>query len=161
MRGFAFPRLSAGCEAMRRVMQRGLRPSVLRLYDELDSWMAGRSAAADRKGAAPVTGEGAALEGWLAASAGELQRRAVPGLKRWLTGVILERTGLANRVIDAVAPRRGGGCLMVVGVEGDRGLAAAEWSAVARELSQAGGRDLGPGPGERWLKNRYAISFNM
>src|SRR5207249_4489729 len=35
MRGFRFPRVGAGCEAIRRVMQRGLRPSVVRLYDEL------------------------------------------------------------------------------------------------------------------------------
>jgi alkyldihydroxyacetonephosphate synthase len=55
----------------------------------------------------------------------------------------------------------GGGCLLVVGVEGDPALAEAEQRAVVRELGAAGGEDLGPGPGERWFAHRYAVSFNM
>src|SRR5262249_48880766 len=36
-RGWSFPRLAAGLEAIRRLLQRELRPAVVRLYDELDS----------------------------------------------------------------------------------------------------------------------------
>ncbi|MEM9489667.1 MAG: FAD-binding oxidoreductase, partial [Myxococcota bacterium] len=36
-RGFEFDNVSAGLDAIRRVMQRGLRPAVVRLYDELDT----------------------------------------------------------------------------------------------------------------------------
>lgn len=39
-RGFEVPDLATGVEALRRVLQRGLRPSVLRLYDELDTFIA-------------------------------------------------------------------------------------------------------------------------
>src|SRR5215470_12916378 len=51
LRGFEFARLTAGLEGIRRVLQRDLRPAVVRLYDELDSWMAlrgGSHAAAER-----------------------------------------------------------------------------------------------------------------
>src|SRR5262249_53361008 len=34
VRGFSFARIPAGLEAVRRVLQRGLRPAVVRLYDE-------------------------------------------------------------------------------------------------------------------------------
>lgn len=40
MRGFEVPDLATGVQALRRVLQRGLRPAVLRLYDELDTFMA-------------------------------------------------------------------------------------------------------------------------
>src|SRR5262249_41768985 len=38
-RGWAFSRVAAGCEAIRRLLQRGIRPAVVRLYDELDSFL--------------------------------------------------------------------------------------------------------------------------
>src|SRR5262249_62112807 len=44
LRGFEFARLTAGLEGIRRVLQRDLRPAVVRLYDELDSWIALRGA---------------------------------------------------------------------------------------------------------------------
>ena len=36
-RGFEFDDVEAGMEAIRKVMQRGLRPAVVRLYDEVDT----------------------------------------------------------------------------------------------------------------------------
>jgi alkyldihydroxyacetonephosphate synthase len=53
------------------------------------------------------------------------------------------------------------GCLLIVGFEGDRTLCEAEARAAAIELERAGGRDLGEGPGLRWLRHRYAVSFRM
>jgi alkyldihydroxyacetonephosphate synthase len=40
-------------------------------------------------------------------------------------------------------------------------VAEAEARAAATELRAAGGRDLGPGPGERWLSHRYDVSFGL
>ena len=48
MRGFSVPRVEVGLDAIRRVMQRGLRPSVVRLYDELDTLLARRSTVPDQ-----------------------------------------------------------------------------------------------------------------
>lgn len=39
LRGFEFESVSHGVDAIRRVMQRGLEPAVVRLYDELDTLM--------------------------------------------------------------------------------------------------------------------------
>ena len=169
--GFNFPSVKAGTEAMRRVMQAGLHPFVLRLYDELDTFVARRSAKKEHdEHDAGI--EGASLAQFigglvgpevargLANASGDLSR-LLPSLRKGLTALALSQTGIANKLVDLVMPRISGGCLLVAGVEGDRALAAAEWRAVEKELLAAGGEALGPAPGERWLKNRYAISFNM
>jgi alkyldihydroxyacetonephosphate synthase len=170
MRGFAVPRLAAGCEAIRRVMQRGLRPSVVRLYDELDTLLARRSSVPDKEHAPsrepPPEPEGPdpadlSLGQWISRIAGSDGRRAISDLRRRITGAALGRTGLLNRAADLVLPRLGGGCLLIVGCEGDRALAEAEARATFREIEAAGGRDLGPGPGERWLAHRYDVSFKL
>lgn len=194
MRGFSFPDLAAGCEAMRRVMQAGLRPFVMRLYDELDTFIAMRARHAEpdekapEQAMEPLSGaallferidrtEGKALPGhakgplshslpfpfqdWLDALGGARLRQAGRDLQRWATSLALSRPELTNQAVDVLLPYLSGGCLMVVGVEGDRALAQAEWRAVEQELVRAGGRDLGPGPGERWLRRRYAINFGL
>src|SRR4030095_5224629 len=38
-RGFEVGNVAGGVEAIRRVLQRGLRPAVVRLYDELDTFV--------------------------------------------------------------------------------------------------------------------------
>jgi alkyldihydroxyacetonephosphate synthase len=55
----------------------------------------------------------------------------------------------------------GPGCLLVAGFEGpdhelSRAKAARGFSILAGE-----GRDLGPGPGEAWLKRRYSVSYRQ
>lgn len=196
LRGFSFPDLAAGCEGMRRVMQAGLRPFVMRLYDELDTFIAlrarheeGDERAPGQEGqemeplsgaallferaegkqgkqekALPGHGQGALpspLQDWLDALGGARLRQAGRDLRRWATSLALSRPQLTNQAVDMLLPYFSGGCLMVVGVEGDRALAEAEWRAVEHELVTAGGRDLGPGPGERWLRRRYAINFGL
>jgi alkyldihydroxyacetonephosphate synthase len=155
-RGWSFPRVAAGCEAIRRLLQRGLRPAVLRLYDELDSFLH-RS---EKEHATPHP-EGASLDEWLAALS-PTGVSALSGWKRAAIGAALTRPDLINKLASAVLPyARAGSCLLVTGFEGERRLAEAEAQAAAIELTRAGGRDLGEGPGQRWLKHRYAVSFRM
>ena len=149
-RGWSFPRVAAGCEAIRRVLQRGLRPSVVRLYDELDSFLH-RSEKDDH------AVESAGLEQFVSSLApqsgvGQWKKRAIPPL---------EPPVLVNGVAGALLPYAQSGCLLIVGFEGERGLVDAEARAATAELERAGGRNLGPGPGERWLKHRYGVSFRM
>ncbi|MSP62495.1 MAG: FAD-binding oxidoreductase [Myxococcales bacterium] len=166
LRGFSMPRVAAGCEAIRRVMQRGLRPSVVRLYDEIDTLMARSSAAKEEKAAAESEDpEERAVAGWLGLLGSEQGKRMRDGLRRRLVGAALGasvgRMRVLNRAADALLPRLSGGCLLIVGCEGDRPLAEAEARATFREIERAGGKDLGPGPGERWLRHRYDVSFKL
>jgi alkyldihydroxyacetonephosphate synthase len=144
LRGFAVRRVTAGLEAIRRVLQRGLRPAVVRLYDEFDSWMALRG------------GHG-----------GEAERPATTGALPSLTGdpAEVQDDGLLGR-LRALRPRalqraQGRGCLLIVGCEGARPRAEAEARLVFAELERAGAKDLGEEPGHNWLRRRYAVSYNM
>jgi alkyldihydroxyacetonephosphate synthase len=154
-RGWSFPRVAAGCEAIRRLLQRNLRPACVRLYDELDSFL--HRGEKDHDTGAP---ESSALEQYLSmltpdgkSVIGEWKRRAI--------ALALTRPDLVNRVAGAVLPYAQKGCLLIVGFEGEKGLCAAEARAATIELERAGGQDLGEGPGLRWLKHRYAVSFRM
>lgn len=167
MRGFRFARVEAGCEAIRRVLQRGLRPSVVRLYDELDTAM-NRWSKKGTKSGAPLTTDGD-VEGPMSSSPAGLLGRLLSGaglpapgeLRHQIISTALAHPQLLNRAVDAVAPHLGSGCLLIVGCEGEADLADAETRAVHAELVAAGGRDLGAEPGERWLAHRYDVSFGL
>ena len=154
-RGWAFPRVAAGCEAIRRLLQKNLRPACVRLYDELDSFL--HRGEKDRHAGAP---ESSALEHYLSlltptgkSVVGEWKRRAM--------AVALTHPELINRAASTLLPYAQKGCLLVVGFEGETGLTDAEARAAAAELERAGGHDLGEGPGLRWLEHRYSVSFRM
>jgi alkyldihydroxyacetonephosphate synthase len=150
-RGWSFSRVAAGCEAIRRLLQKGLRPCVVRLYDELDSFLH-RS----EKEEHPV--ENAGLEQFVASLG---PKSTISQWKKHAISAALSRPSLVNRVAGALLPYAQSGCLLIVGFEGESSLVEAEVRAATAELERAGGRDLGPGPGERWLKHRYSVSFRM
>lgn len=173
LRGFEFPSVIAGLEGIRRVLQRGLKPAVVRLYDEFDTMITLRHkprtphhGETPRKGALPSLegGPGAEAErdddGFLGAL---LKLGGGPsGLRREALAAALGRPRLLNTLAETFAQRLGRrGCLLVVGVEGARQRADVEAGLTWGELQRAGGRDLGEGPGQRWLENRYAVSYKM
>jgi alkyldihydroxyacetonephosphate synthase len=148
MRGWEFSHLAAGLEAIRRLLQRGLRPAFVRLYDELDTFIAHLGTSGPWRGR---TG------------------RRAPGpdgpldeLRRTALSLAIPHVGplarLALGLFDRVSPS---GCLLVLGYEGDGALCAAEEQIGNTELLHAGGRDLGPAPGLRWLEHRYDISYQQ
>ncbi|HTE54805.1 MAG TPA: FAD-binding oxidoreductase [Kofleriaceae bacterium] len=66
LRGFEVESVAHGVEAIRRVMQRGLRPAVVRLYDEIDTFIShaplfGSKRTAGRGDEGPVTTDGLRL----------------------------------------------------------------------------------------------------
>jgi alkyldihydroxyacetonephosphate synthase len=174
LRGFEFPRITSGLEGIRRVLQRGLRPAVVRLYDPFESFFhfrrgddvpsrdgARAAAAALPSLEAPAEDEGD--DGLLARL-----RALVPGaqsgrrLGRELFAAALDRPRMLNALAETFGEkvsRRG--CLLIAGVEGARPRTEVEAGIVFRELERAGGRDLGEQPGQRWYAHRYAVSYRM
>ncbi len=76
LRGLRFPTVRSGIDGFREVLQSGLRPSVMRLYDPLDTWMAMQKAD-DAGGASPTPGGGRPLVGGARARRAEVA--AQPG----------------------------------------------------------------------------------
>ena len=147
-RGLRFPDVEHGLEAFRRMLQMDLRPSVLRLYDPLDTLFAmslTHGASSDEKSSLPSP-----------------LRRIGDRLKHALKpeelplGTVLK----GARVIN-LAAGLADGCLAVIGFEGDEGrVSTAEEEAMA-VVAACDGQDLGRAPGERWYASRYHISFKL
>lgn len=246
LRGVQFPSVEAGIAAFREILQMGLRPSVMRLYDPLDTWMAMQKSNDPADSARPRPGAGRPpLEGAHAPepvenaaaptdappedagtarvfgkvlSPGSFADEAlgvlekVPGLGRFawerrrastdprdggrgggrratdgpkgfkgmlvrtlatrLLGEdykdklkpenlpmdkLLGHAGALNRAIDLLPGRS----LAILGCEGGDERALAELEAAVLAAGRLGGQDLGPGPGERWFRTRYHVSFKL
>lgn len=145
-RGWLVPDVDAGLEVMRRTMQAGLRPAVLRLYDPLDTALVGAGPDDEPPSSAGHLGR-------LKAALGD----AAPGLRRRATAALLASPRLVNLAAGAL-PRR---CLLVTVSEGDEAEARETDEAIARFARPAGARDLGEGPGRRWLAHRYDVSYKQ
>lgn len=186
-RGFEFDDVAAGADAIRRVLQLGLRPAVVRLYDELDTLMNSMSkkkggdhaiggdtadpathAAWDHPAPLPVPGEGALpilprpepphQDDGVIGRLLALARGKTGGLRKDAIGVALGNPRIVNSLADRVARR---GVRVVIGLEGARIRTEIEAALTFAELGRAGGRDTGEEPGRAWLAHRYAVSYRM
>lgn len=142
-RGFEFARVVDGLEAMRRMMQAGLRPSVARLYDPFDTWMNGRHSAGPHAKVAPSLQSIA-------------KRQLRTGLLRGFAKFGISQSRMLNASAEVLKKS-----LLVLMFEGEADQACADEEAARAICLDMGGTDLGPGPGERWLKKRYDVSFKM
>ena len=153
-RGFQFSDLESGLEGIRRMMQAGVRPSVVRLYDPNDTFFKGSSEGVS-------SGDGNLLEqmarvaqqrlpqGWI-----ELIEEAVDEARDAAAGAVLGRPRLVNGFLDQVARKS----FMIVGFEGTSTLVEeeADW---AFEMLGRYGIDVGAEPGFSWMRHRYDTSY--
>ena len=171
LRGFECRDLAQGLIGVRRMLQAGLRPAVVRLYDPFDSQIAFRKHGPEvgttepqAPGLPSIPGPDDPDQGLL-----DLLKLALPGatgrsrrLKANLLDIVLRRPAILNRLAGTISERVGRrGCLLILGVEGTTKRATVEAEACCSEMLSMGARDLGPGPGERWLSARYAMSYGM
>jgi alkyldihydroxyacetonephosphate synthase len=149
LRGYALPSMEAAWAAMRALMQADNWPSVLRLYDPVDSRIGGPARKAARELERHGRGTPRFVERLREAVA------AVPALHQHLLEVPLALPRLINRIADGL----GDEVLLIVGFEGPEAVVDA---AVAEALPLlAAGRDLGPSPGEYWYAHRHDVSYKL
>jgi alkyldihydroxyacetonephosphate synthase len=159
-RGFQFPNVSVALGAIREMMQAGLRPAVVRLYDAFDSLIAGsRSSTRKDESETPP---------WLL---DRLWQRARTSFPEGVMGQVRRKVdvaakGLLGRVIGQplmlktlvdVLPTE---CMLIVGFDGTSRIVEDE-AACAFELLSRHGLDLGPEPGQHWLENRFNVSYKQ
>jgi alkyldihydroxyacetonephosphate synthase len=173
-RGFEIESVEAGVEAIRRVLQKGLRPAVVRLYDELDTLInsfGGSHDDAPTEIAGPVPQLAAgALPAWPPPPPKD-EDGVVDRLINFARGkssrkvamnAALGKSSLVNKLFGTVAEkiaRRG--CRMIIGLEGARIRTEVEAALTFHELETAGARDKGEDPGWAWVKHRYHVSYRM
>jgi alkyldihydroxyacetonephosphate synthase len=136
LRGVRFSSVPKGLRALRTVMRSGLRPAVARLSDPFETL----------------------LEGSSGPQVPQPLKWVVEGAQAEALRMALRAPLLLNRLVEALPASS----LLVLGFEGDSEDECAEEGAAALELCEAeDGEDLGPGPGERWLMNRYRSGYRQ
>lgn len=146
--GFRFMELEEGMEAMREIMQSGLTPSVLRLYDPLDTLINNFSAMA-HGGSLESRGKVIEVFSNLTDMASSLGKGALKAL--------LSRPGFFMQMVEHLPL----GCMLIAGFEGEDRRVRDDLETAKEIVRRSLGRDLGPEPGEQWYRNRYSVSFKL
>lgn len=184
LRGFAFGSLDEGTNAIRQVMQRGLRPAVVRLYDEVDTFINHVSVfeshseeKLETDGLCPWPAEGQGALPHIPSNIRRPQTEAKTSVSsrasRWgrslgerikhkATATALEHPKLINSAFSTLAGNVShSGCKMIIGLEGPRLRTEVEAQLTFAAIERAGGTDEGEEPGLEWLSHRYAVSYKM
>ena len=149
-RGFRFRSVKAGMRACRLIMQAGLRPNALRLYDPFDSLLHSSESSSSGRAASLLAPVRDLLGGTISAE----KKRGGLGVG---LGLALSYPAGLNGLID----RLGASSLLIVGFEGLQAHVDEDMQRAQKLLQAAGGVDGGEGPGSRWFENRYAVSFKQ
>jgi alkyldihydroxyacetonephosphate synthase len=149
-RALRFSSLRNGLDAVRRLLQAGIRPAVVRLYDAIDSLIL-RMGSVDTD--APAAGS-------LVSRLRSAGKGLVHGLKQRATRELLEHPELPNTAFDRLPDAALGGCVLILVFEGRSGLVEAEERLTIDLLADAG-TDLGEDLARHWFEHRYAISYRQ
>lgn len=154
-RGLSFVRLHDALTAMRRLMQSGLRPAVLRLYDPLDSLLL-------------QWGYERGLHGGVAHMLESLAKplldpalRVLRPLKQQLKNQAFEQFLAHPRWVDFLLQNLPTNCILVLAFEGDAKMIAAQEDEALRICQEVICRDEGRAIGEHWLQHRFSVSYKM
>jgi alkyldihydroxyacetonephosphate synthase len=140
---FSFRDIQAGWDTMRRLFQVGLRPSVSRLYDPLDSVIMKQGKVRSEK-----------------KRAGPGRKSSSGRLASVLRGVLKVPRAL-NAAIEAMEGNLLGGCTLVLVFEGQADEAHADVERATEICQRAGARVLGEGPARKWYAHRYGVSYRQ
>lgn len=134
-RGVSFNRLENGLQAMREIMQSGLRPSVLRLYDPLDTLLLNYGY--DK---IPVK-----------------IPLPVEAVKTGIQQFIFEHPLWIQRFVNLLPTE----VTMILGFEGDPALVKIQEQSALKICKKSISKDLGEKPGLHWLRHRYGVADKM
>lgn len=172
-RGMRFRSIGDGLEGMRRVMQAGLTPSVLRLYDPFDTLIAGGKGGSEndesrgidmllrflrpQADAAPAEPAEDTLASRLGGMVRERLKPMRHSLQREALHAALTHPSLLNRVANLIPV----GARLIVGFEGPDALVRTRMADAMSILSASGAADEGEEPGNHWYEHRYDVSFKQ
>lgn len=172
LRGFTFSQLESALAGAQMLMTSGEAPSVLRVYDPLDTRLSGGVPAPSMEPDRIVAGaisqagledsgpEGQEEEGLLDRLVAHVEDLALfqrPRATRRLVGELMGRPAMANSLLDRISS----GSKMVIGLEGDAETLGARLAGLRTRLQALGAHDAGDAPGARWLLHRHRVSYRM
>jgi len=139
--GFMFPTLGQGLNAIRLMMQAELKPSVLRLYDPVDTFFSSQGTLEEKpKPKKPGLSS---------------KRGVVKNIRKYLP--YLYHPSLFNRAIQGFARHS----KLILIFEGEPEIVELEQKQAKEICLKSGGLDLGEWPAKNWFKHRYRVSYTM
>ncbi len=145
-RGFIFTGVHDALESMRGIMQAGISPAAVRLYDEFDTVLIG-----DKKEdsvEAPVV---------LDPPKEKTGKKVKHALFDFVQNFMIGRPNLTGKLAERVK----GKCLLVLTFEGEADLTEAELKKAVEICTANNGADQGEDHARRWWENRYNVSYNQ
>jgi alkyldihydroxyacetonephosphate synthase len=154
---FRFMELDMGLETMRNILQSGLRPSVLHLFDPIET-LVHDYCEADSGEHDPMESQA----GFIEASVRRLVRGELPRMSRNVTAGLM-RSMLSNPSLSVpILDRLPLSSLMILGFEGDERRTRFDLAEATELALRATGRDLGPGPAQHWYSHKwYGTSYRL
>ncbi|MCP5464362.1 MAG: FAD-binding oxidoreductase [Deltaproteobacteria bacterium] len=140
---FTFKNLSYGLEAMRRIMQTGIKPDVLRLYDEIDTIMVFNGMNKHQHKTS------------LTHSMPNALKEGIDLIKASVTRGTLR----ARKLVDRLSRFSWLGSLLVVMLEGDSEVIKTQQRLITKICEDLGGSHMGEDPAIHWHKHRYSVSY--
>lgn len=144
LRGYRFRTVEDALDAVRGLMQGELWPSVVRIYDPVDTGIGGKTRPKRKDRHA----------GFFRSLLERVE--GIEAVRRRTLALPLTLPGVVNTIFEQFAS----GCLVIVGWEGRREVVEASVAA-GRLLLEERGEDLGSGPGQRWYDSRHAVSYKL
>lgn len=141
---YRFEDMATAMEAIRRIMQAEVRPSVVRLYDQIDTLLLLSSA----------NSKGDKKEKKSLIDQVKHQFKSKAKFKA-LKGIFL-----APKLFQKLTQYFPSGCMLILMHEGLEKIVKAEKKACSEILAELGAKDLGPKYGYHWYQHRYSVSFN-
>lgn len=161
--GIKFAHLSEGLASMRHIMQSGLRPSVVRLYDPLDSLLfehafGGRSLSPPEPLICDIkTSSFAAFFRTESIRSVKSSLTLKTFLKKNLYQFLCEYPTHIQKMIEFFSSH----VVFILGFEGEKSLVKVQQKMALEISKRFHGKDLGEKPGNHWLKHRYSVSSKL
>jgi alkyldihydroxyacetonephosphate synthase len=139
-KSYNFSKVEYGMEALRRIMQTGIKPDVLRLYDELDSLLMFKKEGTGNDDVDVMP---------------EFVKNAAAKIKSKMLKLVFK----GPLVINELSRLSWAGCLLVVMLEGEPNIIEQQLSIINSICIDMNAKDLGQGLSRHWHKHRYSVSY--
>jgi alkyldihydroxyacetonephosphate synthase len=138
--GIMFESVENGLEAIRTILQSGVYPSVVRLYDELDTFMIAEDKTKQTSSSRQLSDDNLKKD---------LFHRA-------------ERFFISHpEVVKLLSPLLPKKCLLILGFEGEEEHVELDRKIALEMATEKGGKNLGEEPGMKWWETRYRVSYGL
>ncbi len=141
--GVMFHTVKDALEAIRELMQTGIRPAAVRLYDEIDTYMIGSG-----KGSKKLLSGG---------QEDEHTEDFIKAIKKKAERAFLTIPNVINSFVKLLPANN----LLILTFEGKPDVTEVEQKTAMKIMLSRGGKDLGEEPGRYWWEHRYDVSFNL